>query len=193
MANIDVPAIGAPWWNSSDGLACGEGEDPAALVVQPISVSCHHLAPPLHRRHPAVGAFGGVEAVRQRSLCKITRDVADGTTPITKAASPAMRRASVSQPWPARWRSSRRRAVRLTGRETPHRRCGLSAGDRAPRARRWRAARRAVWRSSSSPAGAPTICDRSRLRPNALRAPPTAAQRLGRHCQTNFSGCLRLW
>src|SRR5580704_7937667 len=82
-------------WNSSDGLARREGEDLAALVVQPIGVSRHHLAPPLHRRHPAVGAFRGVEAVRQRSLCEITRDVADVTTPITKAASPAMRRASV--------------------------------------------------------------------------------------------------
>ena len=49
----------------------------------------------LDRRYPAVGAFGGVEAVRQRRFCKITRDVADVTTPITKAASPAMRRASV--------------------------------------------------------------------------------------------------
>src|SRR5580692_2046650 len=87
--------MGAVCWNSSDGLASREGEDLAALVVQPISVSRHHLPPPLHRRHPSVGAFGGVEAVRQRSFCKITRDVAEVTTPITKAASPAMRRASV--------------------------------------------------------------------------------------------------
>ena len=33
--------------------------------------------------------------MRQRSFCEITRDVADVTTPITKAVSPAMRRASV--------------------------------------------------------------------------------------------------
>ena len=35
-----------------------------------------------------------------------------------------------------------------------------------------------VFAESSSPAGASTIGDRSRLRPNALRAPPMAAQRL---------------
>ena len=62
---------------------------------QPIGLTAGFVNPPLHRRHPAVGAFGGVEAVRQRSFCEITRDVADVITPITKAAAPAVRRASV--------------------------------------------------------------------------------------------------
>jgi hypothetical protein len=51
---IPRPCCGKLCWNSSDGLACREGENLAALVVQPIGVSRHHLAPPLHRRHPAV-------------------------------------------------------------------------------------------------------------------------------------------
>ena len=78
------------------GITRREGDHlRGAFVVKPPAVAFHDSASPLHRRHPAVGAFGGVEAVCQHSFCEITRDVADVTTPITKAASPAMRRASV--------------------------------------------------------------------------------------------------
>ena len=94
---------------------------------QRISSSPHAAAPPPSSCRLASVAL---RLCAQRRFCEITRDVANVTTPITGAASPAMRRASV---YPGLGRRGgevwRRRAVSPTGRETPHRRCGFSAGD----------------------------------------------------------------
>jgi hypothetical protein len=55
------------------GISRWEGDHlRSAFVVKPPALAFHDSAPPLHLRHPAVGAFGGVETVRQRSFCEIT-------------------------------------------------------------------------------------------------------------------------
>ena len=90
---------------ASDAFACREGENLAALVIQPIRISRRHLPPPLHRRQ-----FCG-RRLRRRRGCAPAQPLRDHaghrrrhhTSHESSFANYAACK-RLSQPWPARSR-----------------------------------------------------------------------------------------